>query len=199
MSLHTLTTPARYYHIHIHDVFSERFFHSNTERALIISALQKYLGTRSLLQFPFHEPALAKHIDLLAYSLHENGIELVVFAISKESVTLLTKQLIAELKEFRFEYTDHSVASSITHAIKTLRGIHHALEITRYVHLLHNDWENDRYSSIGFYLHDRRGDWMRLWRVTRLYDNEPSQYRRYLLSIVNSKPLTTGRESLKHA
>lgn len=188
MSLHTLSTPAKYYHVRIHDTLRERFFRTNTERALIISALQRYLGTRSLLQPPFREPALARHIDLLAYSLHESGIELIVFAISRESVRLLTKQLLADLREFRFEYSDNATPSSIRRSVTTLRGIHHALEMTKHVHLLHKDWENDRYSSIGFYLHDRRGDWMRLWRMTRLYDNEPSQYREYLLS--------TARESL---
>ena len=60
---------------------------------------------------------------------------------------------------------------------KKLRGAHQALEQSVAIHSLHTDWEYDRYSSIGFYLHDRRGDWMRLWRLSQLYDNEPTHYR----------------------
>lgn len=199
MSAAQSNKPARYYHIHIHDALRERFFRSNSERALVITSLQRYLGTRSLVQFPYREPALAKYIDLLAFSLHENGIELVAFALSRNALQTLCSYIIAELREFRLEYAQQAPMSSIMYSRTALRGSHHALEITRYVHLLHLDWENDRYSSIGFYLHDRRGDWMRLWRMARLYDNNSDQYRSYLLAGLHSLVSTAVRDSLKHA
>ncbi len=64
--------------------------------------------------------------------------------------------------------------------MKKLSGKHEALALSASIHLLHKDWEYDRYSSIGFYLHDRRGDWMKLWRLTQLYDNDATLYREYL-------------------
>lgn len=195
MSIHTLTTPAKYYHVRIVSSGGSRFFRTNTERALVISVLQKHLGARSLLAFPFHIPGLAQCVDLLAYSLTEQGIELVLFSITKDSVDTLIAWILAELDDFRAEYSGASQYGASKISVRTLRGVHHALELTCHLHLRHFDWENDRYSSIGFYLHDRRGDWMRLWRIARLYDNDPAQYYAFIAAKAKNS-LLIERDSL---
>lgn len=63
-----------------------------------------------------------------------------------------------------------------------LIGRHEALNVSKEIHLLHDDWRHDRYSSIGFYLDDRRGDWMRPYRLMTLFNAKPKQYLRFLRS-----------------
>ena len=63
-----------------------------------------------------------------------------------------------------------------------LNGRHEALNISKEIHLLHDNWRYDRYSSIGFYLDDRRGDWMRPYRLTSLFGAKPKQYLKFLKS-----------------
>lgn len=171
-----------YYHITVTARSSRRFLTTNNERAFIISQLQDLLSPRLLLEtIPSHKQ-LASCIDLLAFSITSDALHLVVFSIDASVATRFTRYVASKLLEYQCEYApDHFINESDNHiALKKLRGPHHALERSVTLHVLHPDWEYDRYSSIGFYLHDRRGDWMRMWRLTQLYDNDSSQYRRLL-------------------
>ena len=79
--------------------------------------------------------------------------------------------------------------------IRKLAGEHEALGLSADIHLIHKDWEYDRYSSIGFYLHDRRGDWMKLWRLTKLYDNNAAAYRNFIQHALNQSLIATGLQA----
>jgi hypothetical protein len=176
-----------YYHITVTARSSRRFLHTNNERAFIISQLQDLLSPRLLLEtIPAHKQ-LASCIDLLAFSITADALHLVVFSIDASVAARFSRYLASKLLEYQCEYApDRLVNESDTQInLKRLRGPHHALEHSITLHILHPDWEYDRYSSIGFYLHDRRGDWMRLWRLSKLYDNDPSHYRTLLYQRLN--------------
>lgn len=156
--------------------------HSNNERAFVISQLQDILTRRSLLEIPSVHQTLASHIDLLAFSITRADIQLVLFSLSYTSVVLLGRILTARLADYQTEwqtipYRQQSSPTGHSVSLRRLIGPHHALHQSVQLHLRHQDWEYDRYSSIGFYLHDRRGAWMHLWRLSRLYDNDSELYR----------------------
>jgi hypothetical protein len=172
-----------YYHVRIGCNQSSRYLHTNNERAFVSLQLQQLLAARSVLEDPLYLKSLAHHIDLLAYSISEDGIQLLTYCIDVASIQQMVHIVIARLEQFRSEYwlqyqTAHVTAIT---SITKLAGEHESLKVSADIHLHHKDWEYDRYSSIGFYLHDRRGDWMRLWRLTRLYDNDPTTYRQFIL------------------
>lgn len=164
-----------YYHISIQGSSSRALFGSNNERAFVLSFLQQTLSMRTIIESPLGYRTLATHIDLLAFSLTRSSCQLVLFGISLRSVKILCAQLCQELQGYQASYgiTTQPTRTSIS----SLAGPHTALQQSITIHQQHEDWENDRYSSIGFYLHDRRGDWMRLWRVSQLYECDPEKYR----------------------
>ena len=161
---------------------SNRFFKTNNERAFVGVQIQQLLAARSVLEDPLYAKSLAHHIDLLAFSISEEGIQLLVYCIDISSLQHLISLLLQRLNQYRSEYklyaNQQDMQSSIS--IRKLAGEHEALSLSTDIHLLHKDWEFDRYSSIGFYLHDRRGDWMKLRRLTKLYDNDSLTYRDFL-------------------
>lgn len=168
-----------YYHVTVTARSSRRFMYTNNERAFIVSQLQDLLSPRLLLDtIPAHKQ-LASCIDLLAFSITGEAINLIVFSIDASVTARFSQYLASKLLEYQCEYAaDHLLDESDIHVdLKKLRGPHQALERSVTLHILHTDWEYDRYSSIGFYLHDRRGDWMRIWRLAKLYENDTSQYR----------------------
>lgn len=191
------TSPsAGYYLITLSAVFNTRVLSSNNERAFVISQLQDVLGRRSLLEEPDVAKRLASHIDLLAFSILDTTIKLVVFSIAHSSAQALIDIIADRLLAYQSEWhstttatsrsrrtsTGKGVGDSTYHSIsvQTLSGPYEALNTSVALHLAHKDWEYDRYSSISFYLHDRRGDWVHLWRVSQLYDNEPATYRQLI-------------------
>ncbi len=152
---------------------------SNSERAFIISTLQDLLSPRMIIgDIPAYRQ-LASCIDLLAFSILTHHIELLVFSIDKTITGTFTQSLLDHLDVFQDTNNTQKVIDLSKRYVKStlLDSAEDALSETITLHSLHNDWEFDRYSSIGFYLHDRRGDWMRLWRLTRLYDNSHDTYR----------------------
>lgn len=170
-----------YYHVIIGAADLNRFFKTNNERAFIGVQLQQLLAARSVLEDPLYTKSLANHIDLLAFSLSEKGIQLLAYCIDSTSLQYLVNILLERLYQYQSEYRLYSQEPKASITINQLKGEHAALSLSATIHLLHKDWEYDRYSSIGFYLHDRRGDWMRVWRLTKLYDNDPLVYRDFIL------------------
>jgi hypothetical protein len=144
--------------------------------------LQQLLAARSVLEDPLYAKSLAHHIDLLAFSISEKGVQLLAYCIDISSLQHLVAIMIERLEQYRSEYQLYarSVNTQVSITMKKLSGEHEALARSTKIHLLHKDWEYDRYSSIGFYLHDRRGDWMKLWRLTQLYNNDASTYRNFI-------------------
>lgn len=171
-----------YYHVHIRSNSSGRFFKTNNERAFIGVQLQQLLAARSVLEDPLYAKSLAHHIDLLAYSLSEDGIQLLVYCIDMSSLQHLISILLTRLSQYKTEYRLCAKINNdqVSTSVRKLSGQHEALLLSATIHLIHKDWEYDRYSSIGFYLHDRRGDWMKVWRLTILYENDSEVYRDFV-------------------
>jgi hypothetical protein len=157
---------------------------TNNERAFIISQLQDLLSTRLLISSVPAHSQLASCIDLLAFSISSESIQLLVFSIDSSILTQFSNCIVTRLAQYQYEYRPSRRQPSFEPRayIKKLRGPHQALARSVELHMFHEDWEYDRYSSVGFYLHDRRGDWMRMWRLAQLYDNDTSNYRLLLES-----------------
>lgn len=151
--------------------------HTNSERAFVVSQLQDLLSPRLLLVTVPPHKQFASCIDLLGFSITRESVYLVLFAIDTSSATHLATCLAKRLVQYQSEYhPSKAMPAQLRIAVKKLRGPHQALARTVVLHLKHEDWEYDRYSSVGFYLHDRRGDWMRTWRLAQLYDNNVDNY-----------------------
>lgn len=173
-----------YYSISVKPQQLSVLLRSNNERAFIVSQLQDLLSPRlSLDDIPAHRQ-LASCIDLLSFSITKRSIQLVLFCIDVAIAKYFTNCIIGRLEQYRgdTQYTLKPPAHIDTPSITVIKlaGPHQALARSLSLHLLHEDWEYDRYSSTGFYLHDRRGDWMRTWRLAQLYNNEPSLYHTML-------------------
>lgn len=171
-----------YYHVRVCSVHSQRFFKTNNERAFVGVQIQQLLAARSVLEDPLYAKSLAHHIDLLAFSISEDGIQLLTYCIDIASLEYLVAILLERLAQYRSEYRlyKRQAEPEASVRIRKLIGEHEALSLSASIHLSHKDWEYDRYSSIGFYLHDRRGDWMKLWRLANLYNNDASVYRTFI-------------------
>lgn len=176
-----------YYHVKIQSSELGRFFRTNNERAFVRLQLQQLLAARSVLEDPLYAKSLAHHIDLLAFSISKEGVQLLAYCIGISSMKHLLNIILERLNQYQSEYGlyDRQKTNTPLTSMRKLAGSHEALSVSTNIHLLHLDWENDRYSSIGFYLHDRRGDWMKLWRLSQLYDNDTSNYRDLIKSTQN--------------
>jgi len=168
-----------YFHITFRAEGAATLMRSNSERAFIIAQLQYFLSPRLILgEIPAYKQ-LASCIDLLSFSIKNSAIELLIFSIDLKLCRYFASCITEQFYQYRSEQNPSSAIVAklkVRTTIRELTGPHQALATSLALHLRHEDWEYDRYSSIGFYLHDRRGDWMRTWRLAQLYENKPEYY-----------------------
>ena len=180
----TLHHDSGYFHVWISSVHNTSFFKSDSDKAFFIGLMQDNLSPRMKLdQIKIKPVGYSSEIELLAYSLTNSGVHLLVHTLRKSAIEELGQILLLSYEKF---FCTQHVAKDIPFdtifIFDKLLGRHEALSVSREIHLLHEDWRGDRYSSIGFYLDDRRGDWMRPYRLTSLFDNKPRNYLRFIKS-----------------
>lgn len=165
-----------YYQVVIRNNDGQAILHTNDERAFIIAQIQDLLSPRLIIESIPAYRQLASCLDLLAFSLTPTSIQFVLFSIDISLASDFSHRIIERLLQYQSGFSNKKLSDAIVPRITMLAGPHHALIQSTKLHLLQEDWEHSRYSSIGFYLRDRRGDWMRLWRLKRLFNNDPEAY-----------------------
>jgi len=180
----SLIRDSGYFHVWISASENTPFFRSTLDKAFFMTLIQDNLSPRAqLLELPRGNKVLAGTLDLLAYSLTDKGVHLLVHATRKNAIEELGQVLL-------LGYATHAQGNPMFTALPFdtifmfdhLAGRHEALMVSRQIHMRHDNWRYDRYSSIGFYLDDRRGDWMRPHRLTSLFKNKSRQYLRFMKS-----------------
>jgi len=181
----SLLYDSGYFHVWISSVEGIPFFNSNRDKAFFMTVIQDRLSPRhKLTELGLRTHDVASEIDLLAYSLTNTGVHLLVHAARKTAIEEFGQTLLVAYQEYLQQNTIiNQLPFDTIFMFDKLAGRHEALYVSREIHLLHDEWRYDRYSSIGFYLDDRRGDWMRPYRLTSLYDGKPKQYVRFIKSL----------------
>lgn len=180
----TIESKSGYFHIWISAGSGQSFFYNDDDKAYFLTLIQDALSPRTA----YHEASLyslrfAQVIDLLAYSLTSSGVHLLVHTTSKDIVEKLGQRLLLDyLERLNHNPLVTQLPFESLFTFDYLTGRHQALQVSKDIHLFHENWRYDRYSSIGFYIDDRRGDWMRPYRLTSLFEQKPHRYIRYLRS-----------------
>ena len=142
-------------------------------KALFLSLLQEYLSPR--LKLATNNSVMCQYsatIDLIAFMLKDNSFELVCHCTNK----YVLLHFFDTLKRDYCFYTQGRCDVST----KKLKDIETVLNKTLQLHSKCSPDRYNQYSSIGFYLHDRRGDWIRPWHITGLFEDLQSEYRALL-------------------
>jgi len=180
----TLFYDSGYFHVWISSVKDISFFNSDGDKSFFMMLIQDNLSPRAKLdEYPGVSKRYPSEVDLLAYSLTPTGVHLLIHTSRRSAIEEFGQTLlIAYGKYLQEKHIVNELPFDTIFIFDKLRGRHEALNVSREIHLLHDDWRYDRYSSIGFYLDDRRGDWMRPYRLTSLFEGKPGYYLQFIKS-----------------
>lgn len=180
----SLLHDSGYFHVWVSCTKGKTFFSKSSDKAFFMSILQDNLSPRAKLsELNFRLSGYATEIELLAYSLTKTGVHLLVHTIRKAAIEELGQSLLFSYQTYLQEQSSlGQLPFDSIFMFDKLAGRHEALNVSREIHLLHEDWRYDRYSSIGFYLDDRRGDWMRPYRLTSLFSGKQKHYLQFIKS-----------------
>lgn len=180
----SLLQDSGYFHVWISSIEGATFFNNNDDKAFFMTILQDNLSPRQRLDTLQIRPlGYSSEIDLLAYSLTATGIHLLVYTARKAAIEELGQNLLLSYQtHVQQQHQSDQLPFDSIFIFDKLIGRHEALNVSKEIHYLHDDWRYDRYSSIGFYVDDRRGDWIHPYRLTSLFGGKPKQYLRYMKS-----------------
>jgi len=175
-------TKDHFYHLWIAAADEHIFFADTLDKAFFVSLFQDNLSPRKNLDMnnPFINTT-SPQVALVAYSLTKFGVNILVTA-PRDSMARAFGQIL--LIQY-MEYLSHSkkmraVPFDTIFTHDHIDTEYEALQVSKEIHHLHEGDHYDRYSSIGFYIYDRRGDWIQPWRLTRLYKNDNDWYVQFL-------------------
>ena len=180
----TVLYDSGYFHLWISSANDASFFATDVDKAFFMTLIQDHLSPRAKLQSTH---SLSTHfgveIDLLAFSLTQSGVHLLIHTSRKTAIDEFGQALLLSYSEYlQVQQTITKLPFDTIFIFDKLTGRHEALCVSKEIHMLHDDWRGDRYSSIGFYLDDRRGDWMRPYRLTSLFEGKSRQYLKFIKS-----------------
>jgi len=186
-------TKSQYYHVWIAAAKDQIFFQTSFDKAFFISLFQDYLSPRaSLGEWSRRHQGYAAELDLIVYSLTDFGVNLLVCTSNVEAVEDFGQSLLSHYATYLSQQQSWEVLPFNTVFVYDhLADEHEALGISREIHLLHDDWQSDRYSSIGFFIDDRRGDWLQPWRLTNLFHNDRNWYFNFMQDDADRIPAET--------
>ena len=181
----SLSYDSGYFHVWISATEGTQFFNTNNDKAFFLTLIQDSLSPRGKLhEVQLHTHSYSSEVDLLAYSLTAMGVHLLLHTGRKSSIETLGQNLLLSYQQYlQQQPAVERLPFDTIFIFDKLAGRHEALATSREIHMLHEDWRYDRYSSIGFYLDDRRGDWMRPFRLTSLFEAKPKLYIRFMKSL----------------
>lgn len=190
---------ASFYHVWISAAEGSVFFRTSYDKAFFIMLFQDYLGPQSeRSDWSRYHQGFASQIGLIAYSLTDFGVNLLVHSASVNAVADFGQTLLSHYAAYLSQQRSWEVLPFDTIFVhEKLADEHAALKLTRHIHLLHDDWRYDRYSSIGFFLDDRRGSWLEPWRITDLFNNDADWYYHYLHDIQDTPAASVSYEFIE--
>lgn len=172
-----------YYHLSINALPDRLLFEDSLDKAYFICLLQDYVSPRDHMSVYKESVHRLADVDVIVFSLRNTTVDLVVYAARLESVELFGQNLLEQYIVYLNQQKSHSRTALPFDTIFShhkLEDEKQALKLSRQLHLMHDDWRYDRYSSIGFFVDDRRGDWLQPWRLTSLFGNDPQWYLKFL-------------------
>lgn len=125
-------------------------------------------------------PLLVKKLDLICFCLMPSGFHLLVYQKEERAVRALMGSVLSNYgRHFNKKYGHGGKLLKSSPKVSRIRYLSYLEGMTRYIHLQPEKWRFYPYSSLAYYLNDKRTDWLRPGRVSRLFASR-QDYLMYL-------------------
>lgn len=175
--------PHSYYHVYNRGVEKRVIFKDDKDYTVFLNLLKRYLNKEPAKDLKNRKYIwLHDDIELLAYCLMPNHFHLFVYVHdSPESLTQLMQCICtAYTGYFNKKY------KRVGHLFQSRYKASHILNdsylqhISRYIHLNPKDYRKWQYSSLSYYIGNKRAAWINPERILDLFDGGPMEYIRFM-------------------
>lgn len=187
----------QYYHVYSRGVNKRRIFYDNDDYDFFVSLFARYLSERPILSpARVKYPHFGNRLDLLAFCVMPNHVHLLVYQYDQQAMTEFMRALMTSYSiYFNKKYDRRGPLFESNYLASLVDKESYLQHITRYIHLNPKEWQNYRYSSLGYYLGDVEAEWLRIAKIMSLFNNNRGKYLNFVRDYTAQKQLL---DSLKH-
>lgn len=184
-------TEDSYYHIYNRGVNRGLIFKEDEDYGAFLNLFKRYLSKEPVLDNKKREyPWLHKDIKLLAYCLMPNHFHLLVYQADQEAMQKLMRGVCTSYtRYFNKKYNRVGHLFQDIYKASRISSDAYLLHISRYIHLNPEDYANWSYSSLGYYLGNKSGEWIDPEQILSLFEDE--SYQEFLKSYQYDKSKDT--------
>ena len=178
--------PDTYYHVYNRGVERRLIFKDSDDYAVFLNLLKRYLsGKEEKDKFGRPYKDLSDAVELLAFCLMPNHFHLFLYQIKSQGMTeLLQRVSTAYVRYFNNKYQREGPLFQDRFKASFIGNDAYLWHISRYIHLnpnkLARGWRNYTYSSLPYYLDNRKTAWVKPRRVLELHKEQQLSYNDFM-------------------
>lgn len=180
-----------YYHIYSRGVNKQEVFVDALDYAYFLSLLKRYLSNKpetSDARVAYKH--FTKEISLLAYCLMPNHIHMLIHQNEKDSIARFMQSLMTSYSMY-FNKRHKRVgpifqSRYLASLIDQDNYLHH---ISRYIHLNPKDWRTYEYTSLPYYMNDKKAEWLNPYPILELFNSDSQEYLSFVADYEDQKRL----------
>ena len=192
-NLQRLYVPGHYYHVYNRGVEKRNIFIDDEDYRVMLDYLKvalspdedlddidlSHTGTRRL-----RRKKIDEKVDLLAYCLMPNHFHFLFYLHDEEGIQELMQSIMTGyVMYFNKKYDRVGSLFQGKYKASHIDNEAYLWHISRYIHRNPEDWRNYEYSSIGYYIGQRRSSWVKPEAILQLHEEYSSNYEDFLVDV----------------
>jgi putative transposase len=166
--------PDAYYHIYNRGINKRVIFKDQEDYVVFLSLLKRHLSKQ-----PQQDKngriykSFYGQIELLAFCLIPNHFHLLIYQTKSDAMTSLLRSVgTAYTMYFNKKYKRTGPLFQERFKASLISQDEHLQHISRYIHLNPENYRSWDFSSLGYYLGDRKADWVKPGRILGLFSGK---------------------------
>lgn len=185
-----------FYHVYARGNSRQNIYLDEQDYATFLNLLKRYLSKEQ--QFDNHGvpyPHLTNKVELLCFCLMPNHFHLLLYQKEEKAMQTLMRGVMTSYSRYFNKKYDRSGGLFESRYKASHIGQDSYLDhISRYIHLNPKEWRTYKYSSLPFYLGQKKAEWLKQERILELFDNREG-YATFVADYQDNKRML---DAIKH-
>ena len=180
--------PDTYYHLYNRGVNKRRIFLDEEDYSVFLNLLKRYLDTQPVKDKRGREYKwLYPELELLAFCLMSNHFHLLIYQYKSDSITSLVRPVAtAYTMYFNKKYKRRGPLFESRYRASIINRDEYLQHISRYIHLNPEGYSKWEFSSLPYYLKNKKAGWVRPNRILDLFSSQ-NEYSNFVDDYVDYK------------
>lgn len=169
-----------YYHIYNRGLNKQNVFIDTADYAVFLNLLKRYLSSEPVKDSKDRQyESLHGQLELLAFCLMPNHFHILIFQKDGEVMTKLLRAIsISYTMYFNKKYKRSGPLFQERFKASLIDRDEYLLHISRYIHLNPDQYRTWEFSSLPYYLAEKKAEWIRPERILGLFD--AGEYKKFV-------------------